>query len=100
MSALTVSVASKRVYMQNTNIKWRSYSQDVFNEARRRNKPIYIFIYADWCKWCLKFEVETLETAAIRRRLNNNFVPVAVNYDKQKNWQNSWEPKWCPRVYC
>lgn len=100
MFAVHADTRGNRLYMEHTKIKWRSYSKDIFIEARRQKKPIYIFIYADWCKWCQKFEVETLETAAIRQRLNNNFVPVAMNYDKQKSWQNSWGPKWCPRVYC
>lgn len=96
LSVVALSGATKYMYMKNTDIKWRSYGQDVFKEARRRKKPIYIFIYADWCKWCLKFEVETLETVAIRRRLNNNFVPVAVNYDKQKKLAKQLGTKMVP----
>ena len=72
------------VYMQKTEILWRPYGKAVFDEAKRKNKPLYVFIHGDNCSWCTKFETETLETSQIRRRLRTEFIPVAVNFDKQK----------------
>lgn len=70
-------------YMEQTRIAWRPYGEATFAEARRAGKPLFVLVFADWCEWCRKYEVETLETDAIRDRLGRDYIPVAVDYATQ-----------------
>lgn len=70
-------------YMANTKIDWQPYGEQAFALAKKSDRPLYVFIYADWCQWCEKFEKETLETDLIRKEIRNKFIPVAVDIDVQ-----------------
>jgi len=39
-------------------------------EAKKADKPIMLVIVADYCPWCRKLERRTLESDAIKTRLN------------------------------
>ena len=71
-------------YMKETEIRWEAYGEAAFQRAENQKKPLFIFFYADWCPWCRKYEVEALETEAVRQRLERDFVPVAVDVDQQR----------------
>jgi len=73
----------KWVYHLNTSIPWRNYNNATFNEAVSHNKPLYVFVYSDECSWCRKFEVETLERPQIRKLIEKEFLPVAINQLQQ-----------------
>lgn len=69
-------------YRTQTETDWRQYGTDAFAEASASGRPVFVLVYADWCAWCKKYEVETLEQPPIRRRLEREWVPVAVNFDE------------------
>lgn len=79
---MTVSAhAAKWDYLATSTINWMAYGEEAFNLARSDNRPVFVFVYADWCKWCKKYEINTLEKTVIREILTEKWVPVAVNYD-------------------
>lgn len=80
-SLSTVAQADAWNYLTKTQIEWRPYGTDAFGEASSSGRPVFVLVYADWCEWCKKYELETLEQLAIRERLAQEWVPVAVNYD-------------------
>ena len=79
--SLVMSVVYSKTwnYSQHTKLNWRQYNAAAFLEAKEKNKPLYIFVYSDECSWCRKFEKETLEKINIRKILENEFIPVAIN---------------------
>ena len=70
--------------MDQTQIDWRPYGQQAFDAATINKRPLFVFIFADWCGWCQQYEQKTLETGPIRRRLTNDYVPVAIDYEEEK----------------
>jgi len=70
-------------YRKHSLIAWHDYDESTFELARSDKRALYVFVYADWCGWCRKFEVETLEQAAVRQRLARDFVTVAVDYSRE-----------------
>lgn len=82
LSLSTAAQAAEWNYLENTAIDWRGYGAGAFKEAGVSRRPVFVLVYADWCKWCKKYELETLEQPEIRRRLAREWVPVAVNYDE------------------
>ena len=71
-------------YMSETQIDWRPYRQQVFEQAKKEKRPLFVLIYADWCEWCKKYEQMALETQPVQKRLSTDYIPVAVDYDKEK----------------
>lgn len=82
LSLSTAGWAEKWNYRERTQIDWRGYGAGAFEEAGSSNRPVFVLVYADWCEWCKKYELETLERAPIRKRLGQEWVPVAVDYDE------------------
>ena len=80
LAIISFSVFSETwIYRENTQINWREYNAAAFSESVQKNKPLYIFIYSDECGWCRKFETETLEKQAVRKLLEDKFIPIAVD---------------------
>lgn len=80
---VSISWAGEWQYREESKIAWRDYNAAAFAEAKISGKPLYVFIYADWCHWCKKFEIETLETDSIRTLLEKETIPVAIDFVKQ-----------------
>jgi thioredoxin-related protein len=64
------------------SIAWNGYDKGI-SLAREKNKKIYINFHADWCGYCKKMEKETFVNPKVIAYLNENFIPVRVNSDKE-----------------
>ncbi|MBU2489525.1 MAG: thioredoxin fold domain-containing protein [Proteobacteria bacterium] len=53
--------------------------------AKKTGKKQYIFFYTDWCGYCKKMTGLTLADDAVARFLNENFVAVMINPEKDKD---------------
>lgn len=82
LSLSTAGQAGEWNYLENTDIDWRGYGASAFKEAGASRRPVFVLVYADWCEWCKKYELEALEQPRIRKRLSQEWLPVAVNYDE------------------
>ncbi|HIH43913.1 MAG TPA: thioredoxin fold domain-containing protein [Candidatus Methanoperedenaceae archaeon] len=88
ISFMYVSVKSSPV-ISDTNKKeayfggltFKSSLSEGLSDARNQNKPVLIYFWAIWCKWCEKFETETLTDARVNRMLTEDFILVASDLD-------------------
>jgi thioredoxin-related protein len=64
-------------------INWLSYDEGIAL-AKQEGKKVFIHFYADWCAYCKKMEKETLSNSAVIDSLNQDFIPVLVNSDKDR----------------
>lgn len=64
-------------------IQWRSWGQDVFDEAHKHNKPILLAISAVWCHWCHVMDETTYSDPRIIQRINDTLLPVRVDNDQR-----------------
>lgn len=79
-------ITAVNAYTHDTSlIKWREYSSEVFEEAEKEKKPIFMLITAVWCYWCHVYEEKTLETKDVADYINNNYLPVFIDYDRRKD---------------
>ena len=55
-------------------------------QAKKENKVIMLVMVGDYCPWCRKFERKTLQRANVAINIQNNFIPLIVdkNLDKDK----------------
>lgn len=64
-------------------ITWYSYEEGMAL-AKTNNKKVYINFHAEWCGYCHKMEKETFKDSKVISYLNQNFVPIRINSDKEK----------------
>lgn len=74
LAPLSVSAAS---------IAWNSYDKGLAL-AKQKNKKIYVNFHADWCGYCKKMEKETFVSPKVVAYLNEHFIAVRVNSDKEQ----------------
>jgi uncharacterized protein len=64
-----------------SEIRWRSWSQEAFDEARTAHKPILLSISAVWCHWCHVMDETTYSQPGVIDMINCDYVPVRVDND-------------------
>src|SRR5215472_9443376 len=64
-------------------VDWRPWGADAFEEARRRDKPIFLSIGYSTCHWCHVMERESFENESIAAILNQNFVCIKVDREER-----------------
>ncbi len=62
-------------------IKWRSWSEAAFEEARQLNRPILLSISAVWCHWCHVMDETTYSHAGVIDLINREYLPIRVDND-------------------
>ena len=64
-------------------VDWYAWGQDAFEEARRRNVPIFLSIGYYACHWCHVMHQESFKDAQIAAYLNENFVAIKVDREER-----------------
>ena len=67
-----------------TDIEWHSYD-DGMARGKFEKKKVFIHFTADWCYYCGVMEKETFKDPAIISSLNENFISIRVDFDKETN---------------
>ena len=62
-------------------INWRSYEEGLV-VSKSEKKKVFLHFYADWCVFCGKMAKETFQNPAVVSYLDNHFIPVRVDTDK------------------
>jgi len=50
-----------------------------------QGKPVFVYAQSESCGWCRKFEEETFTNTSVTNILNENFILVSIDVDRQKN---------------
>lgn len=66
------------------HLDWPSDLEGALAVARRDGKHVFVDLYASWCTICHEMEAELLKRPAMRRFLEQNFVVVRIDFDKQR----------------
>lgn len=63
-------------------IAWNGYDKGLAL-AKEKKKKVYINFHADWCGYCRKMEKETFVDPKVIAFLNDNFIAIRINSDKE-----------------
>lgn len=74
----------------NNPVDWRPWNQQAFEEARRRDVPVFISIGYSSCHWCHVMERETFENEQIAELLNQNFVCIKVDREQHPDVDDAY----------
>ncbi len=64
-------------------VDWWPWSDAAFQEAQRRNVPVFLSIGYATCHWCHVMEHESFEDEETARAINAAFVPVKVDREER-----------------
>ncbi|MBA3029510.1 MAG: DUF255 domain-containing protein [Desulfobacteraceae bacterium] len=79
---LFVSACGSETVSSTEKIKWLSYDEGI-KQGKQGGKKVFISFYADWCTFCEKMEKETFRKNEVVGFVNENFVAIRVNSDKE-----------------
>ena len=65
-------------------LNWRSFGEGLAL-ANAEGKKVFIHFRADWCRYCHQMDRETFRNPSVVAYLNENFIAVKVDTDKEQN---------------
>jgi thioredoxin-related protein len=78
-----------------SEIQWHAYDAGMAR-GKFEKKKIFLHFTADWCFYCGVMENEAFKDPAIISSLNENFVPIKVDYDKETETANFYRVQGLP----
>ena len=79
-------------------IAWKTYKEGLALAASS-GKKIYINFHADWCTYCTKMANTTFKSKQVIAFLNDNFVAVQVDTDKEKEVARTYKVRGLPASF-
>ncbi|MFI1941397.1 thioredoxin domain-containing protein [Streptomyces purpureus] len=64
-------------------VDWWPWERAAFDEARRRNVPVYLSVGYSACHWCHVMAHESFEDTETAAFMNEHFVPVKVDREER-----------------
>lgn len=75
----------RSLYLQqhkNDPVHWFPWGHDAFEEAKKRNCPIFLSIGYSACHWCHVMARESFRDEEIAQELNENYVAIKVDREE------------------
>lgn len=63
-------------------IEWHSYD-DGMARGKFEKKKVFLHFTAAWCQYCAAMENQTFKDPAIISSLNDNFIPIKVDFESE-----------------
>jgi thioredoxin-related protein len=81
-----------------SNIDWQPYIKGL-DIAKAEDKPVFLYFHADWCTYCTKLKKTTFADKNVLNYLNDNFISITIDTDREKKLANQWEIKGLPTLW-
>ena len=67
-------------------------------KAKKENKELMLFMVANFCPWCIKFEKKVLKKEHINAQIHKKYVPLILNRE-EGNFPKTFETAMIPTAY-
>ncbi len=67
-------------------------------KAKKENKELMLFMVANFCPWCIKFEKKVLKKEAINTQIHKKYVPLILNREEGK-FPEQFKTEMIPTAY-
>ena len=64
-------------------VNWHPWSDEAFEEARKKSWPILLSVGYSTCHWCHVMEEESFEDIEIARYMNENYIAIKVDREER-----------------
>ncbi len=88
-SALLILVADFAVATD--PIRWRPWSDAVFEQARKEKRFVLLDLEAVWCHWCHVMEEKTYHDEAVMKLIRDHYIAVRVDQDARPDLSRRYE---------
>jgi thioredoxin-related protein len=65
-----------------SKVRWHTYPEGMAL-SKEENKKVFVYFWAEWCSYCTKMAKETFMNPDVIDYLNNSFVSIKVDYDRE-----------------
>ncbi|MCP4720218.1 MAG: thioredoxin family protein [Desulfobacteraceae bacterium] len=79
-------------------IKWNNHKEGLFL-SEKQNKKIFLYFHADWCTFCKKLKDTTFKNREVIDYLNENFISISVDSDKEKSLSKKFGVRGLPTLF-
>lgn len=79
-------------------IEWLAY-QDGMARGKFEKKKVFLHFYAEWCSACKTMAENTFKDPGVVDFLNNNFIPIRVDVDRQRQTSNMYKVRALPDTW-
>lgn len=79
---LSLIIVTPAGFAISQEIQWHAYN-DGMARGKFENKKMFIHFFAQWCAVCKTMEKNTFNDPAIIAALNQNFIPIKVDADRE-----------------
>lgn len=83
VTSISLIVFSGASFAEKEEIQWQPYETGI-KMIEAQNKKGFLHFYTDWCTYCKIMNNQTFVDSKVIDYLNDNFVSIRVNADKQK----------------
>jgi thioredoxin-related protein len=66
-----------------SSVRWENTTTGL-ESAKIQKKPVLMFFYTEWCIYCKKMDSEIFSDPEISRYMNENFISMRLNPEKDK----------------
>ena len=66
-------------------VDWYPWGDEAFNEAKKRDVPVFLSIGYSSCHWCHVMEEESFEDHEVAELLNKNFISIKVDREERSD---------------
>lgn len=77
--------AEAKVIDEVQELHWMGWNEG-YEEMMETGKIGLVDMYTDWCGWCKRMDVETYAKPEIIQKINENFVPIKFNPEKNMTY--------------
>lgn len=85
-------------YTYLSGMKWYNTYDAGLEAAKAENKPIFVYSWAIWCKFCKRLHEEVYPDPRVSSILQNDFVLVAVDLDTNKEDAKRFSVSYPPKL--
>jgi len=72
-------------------IVWHAWSDEIFAQAKREHKFVYLDLEAVWCHWCHVMDEVTFRDPAVIAEFNRKYLAVRVDQDSRPDLAARYE---------
>lgn len=89
-------IISDSNYTYISSLKWHNTFEAGQKDAIEQDKPMLVYFWAIWCKFCEKFHTIVYPDPEVNKMLREDFVLVAVDLDVNKKDANAFDVSYPP----
>ncbi len=78
-----------------SQIRWYSYPEGMAL-SKEQGKKVFLHFWAEWCAYCTKMAKETFVDPAVIDYLNQAFISIKVDYDREKKITSEYAVRGLP----